>query len=75
MPTLFAVYNLVDKQQADEYDKYLTNTKIPGIRSAPWCTAFDTWKIDKTLAPAVSEPEGGNAFRISLYVCCKDRSI
>jgi hypothetical protein len=58
MPTLFAVYNLIDKQQADEYDKYLTNTKIPGIRGAPWCTAFNTWKIDKALAPAVSEPEG-----------------
>jgi len=58
MPTLFAVYNLIDKQQADEYDKYLTNTKIPGIRDAPWCKAFTTWKIDKALAPAVSEPEG-----------------
>ena len=58
MPTLFAVYNLKDKDNADEYDKYLANTKIPGIRSAPWCTAFNTWKIDKVLAPAVSEPEG-----------------
>ncbi len=58
MPTLFAVYNLIDKLKADEYDQYLTNTKIPGIRGAPWCTAFDTWKIDKALAPAVSEPEG-----------------
>ena len=58
MPTLFAVYNIIDKQQADEYDKYLTNTKIPGIRGAPWCTAFNTWKIDKSLTPAVSEPEG-----------------
>ena len=32
MPTLFAVYNLIDKLKADEYDQYLTNTKIPGIR-------------------------------------------
>ncbi len=59
MPTLFAVYNLMDKDKADEYDQYLTNTKIPGIRGAPWCTEFNTWRIDQVLAPAVSEPEGG----------------
>ena len=58
MPTLFAVYNLKDNQQTEEYDGYLTDTKIPGIRGAPWCTEFTTWKIDKVLAPAVSEPEG-----------------
>jgi len=58
MPTLFAVYNLINKQKNVEYDQYLTKTKIPGIRSAPWCTGFSTWKIDKVLAPAVSEPEG-----------------
>ena len=58
MPTLFAVYNLIDKQKNVEYDQYLTKAKIPGIRSAPWCTGFSTWKIDKVLAPAVSEPEG-----------------
>jgi len=58
MPTLFAVYNLIDKDKSDEYDQYLTNTKVPGIRSAPWCTGFNTWKIDKVFAPAVSEPEG-----------------
>ena len=58
MPTLFAVYNLIDKDKSDEYDQYLTNTKIPGIRVAPWCTEFNTWKINKVLAPAVSEPKG-----------------
>ena len=58
MPTLFAIYNLKEKQKVEEYDKYLTNTKIPGIRGAPWCTAFNTWRIDKVLAPAVSELEG-----------------
>jgi hypothetical protein len=36
MPTLLAVYNLIDKHKADEYDQYLTNTKVPGIRGAPW---------------------------------------
>jgi hypothetical protein len=51
MPTLFAVYNLIDKDKADEYDQYLTNTKVPGIRGAPWCAGFNTWKIDKVLAP------------------------
>ncbi len=58
MPTIFAVYNLKEKQMAEDYDKYLTKTKIPGIRGAPWCTAFHTWRIDKVLAPAVSEPKG-----------------
>ena len=58
MSTLFAVYKLIDKNKDDEYDKYLTKTKIPGIRGASWCTGFNTWKIDKVLAPAVSEPEG-----------------
>ncbi len=58
MPTLFAIYNLKDKAKTTEYDQYLIDTKIPGIRSAPWCTAFNTWKIDQVLAPAVTEPEG-----------------
>ena len=58
MPTLFAVYKLKSDQKDSDYDDYLNKTKIPGIRGAPWCTAFNTWKIDKVLAPAVSEPEG-----------------
>jgi len=58
MPTLFAVYKLIDKHKDGEYDQYLTKTKLPGIRGVPWCTGFSTWKIDKVLAPAVSEPEG-----------------
>ncbi len=58
MPTLFAVYNLKVNQQTEEYDSYLIETKIPGISGAPWCTDFKTWKIDKVLGPAVSEPEG-----------------
>ena len=58
MTTLFAVYNLKRNQTSEEYDNYLTETKIPGIRGAPWCTNFNTWKIDNVLGPAVSEPEG-----------------
>jgi len=58
MPTLFAVYNLKKKGMAGDYEKYLVETKIPGIRGAPWCSAFHTWRIDNVLAPAVSEPEG-----------------
>jgi hypothetical protein len=57
MPTLFAVYNLIEDQKAEEYNNYLVETKIPGVRGAPWCTDFKTWKIDKVLGPAVSEPE------------------
>jgi hypothetical protein len=58
MPTLFAVYNLKEKNMSEEYDKYLANTKVPGLRGAPFISAFHTWKIDKVMAPAVSEPEG-----------------
>ena len=58
MPTLFAVYNLKENQKPEEYDKYLVDTKIPGVRGAPWCTNFKTWKIDKVLGPAVAAPEG-----------------
>ena len=58
MPTLFCVYNLKKDANKADYDTYLTKTKIPGIRGAPWCTGFKTWKVDKVLAPAVSEPEG-----------------
>jgi len=58
MATIFAVYNLKRNQETGEYDDYLIKTKIPGIRGAPWCTDFKTWKIDKVFGPAVSEPEG-----------------
>ena len=58
MVTLFCIYNLIDNNMVEEYDKYVKETKIPGIRAAPWCSAFNTWKITKVLAPAVSEPEG-----------------
>ena len=58
MPTLFAVYNLKKGKKNEEYVSYLTKTKIPGIRGASWCTDFKTWRIDKVLAPAVSEPMG-----------------
>jgi hypothetical protein len=58
MPTLFAVYNLKRNQDSGEYDNYLVETKIPGVRGAPWCSDFKTWKVDKVLGPAVAEPEG-----------------
>lgn len=58
MPTIFAVYNLKENQKTEEYDNYLIETKIPGIRGASWCSDFKTWKIDKVLGPAVSEPKG-----------------
>lgn len=58
MPTLFAVYNLKPDQKPEDYDSYLSETKVPGVRGAPWCTGFNTWRIDQVLGPAVSEPEG-----------------
>jgi hypothetical protein len=59
MPTLFAVYNLKKGEKAEEYDIYLTKTKIPQMRGESWFIKdFKTWKIDKVFAPAVSAPEG-----------------
>ncbi len=58
MTTLFAVYNLNENQNSEQYDNYLIETKIPGIRGATWCADFKTWKMDKVLGPAVSEPRG-----------------
>ncbi len=59
MPILFAVYNLKKGIKPEEYDNYLTKTKIPGMRGESWFIKdFKTWKIDKVFAPAVSEPEG-----------------
>ncbi len=59
MPTIFAVYNLKKGKKAEEYDDFLIKTKIPGMRGESWfINDFKTWKIDKVLIPAVSEPEG-----------------
>ena len=59
MPTLFVVYNLKEGAKPEEYDTYLTKTKIPALRGQSWIIRdFKTWKIDKVLASAVSEPEG-----------------
>jgi hypothetical protein len=58
MPTLFAVYNLKDSKKSEEYDGYLASVKVPGMRGAPFIKSFHTWKIDKVLASAVSEPKG-----------------
>jgi hypothetical protein len=59
MPTLFAVYNLKKGAKPEEYETYLTKTKIPALRGKSWFIKdFKTWKIDKVLASAVSEPEG-----------------
>ena len=59
MATLFAVYNLKKGAKAEEYDNFLTKIKIPALRGKSWIIKeFKTWKVDKVLASAVSEPEG-----------------
>ena len=58
MPTIIVLYNLKNKEMVEEYNEYLRKTKIPGFRGAPFISGFNTWRIDKVLAPAVSEPEG-----------------
>jgi hypothetical protein len=59
MPTLFAVYSLKKGKTPEEYENFLTKTKIPTLRGESYIIKdFKTWKIDKVLASAVSEPEG-----------------
>ena len=59
MPTLFIVYNLKEGKKPEEYDNYLTKTKIPALRGKSWFIKdFKTWKMDKVVASAVSEPKG-----------------
>ncbi len=59
MPTLFAVYSLKRGKTQEEYENFLTKTKIPAMRGQSWIIKdFKTWKIDKVIAPAVSQPEG-----------------
>ncbi len=58
MPTIFVVYNLKKEIKAEEYDDYLAKTKIPAMRESWFIKDFKTWKIDKVLAPVVSESEG-----------------
>jgi hypothetical protein len=58
MTTIFAVYNLKKEIKAEEYADYLAKTKIPAMRESWFIKDFRTWKIDKVLAPVVSESGG-----------------
>ena len=59
MPTLFAVYSLKKGKTPEEYENYLTKTKIPALRGKSYFIKdFKTWKIDKVFASAVSETGG-----------------
>jgi len=58
MPIVFAVYNLKPGASNEEYEAFLKSSKTPGFRSQSWCTAFNTWRIDQVLGPAVAELQG-----------------
>jgi len=58
----------------EEYDKNLKETKIPGIRAAPWYSAFNTWRIITVLAPAVSEPKG-ELLSESPFICVSKMEV
>jgi hypothetical protein len=59
MANLFVVYNLKKSVKPEEYDTYLTKTKIPALRGESWFIKhFRTYKIDRVVAPAVSPLEG-----------------
>jgi hypothetical protein len=57
MPTVLVVYNAKDLKTADAYEQYLKRKKIPLLRSKPYITSFDMWRVDKVLAPSVVEPK------------------
>ena len=58
MPIIFAVYNLRKGIKPEEYDNYLTKSKIPTMRGESWFIKdFNTWKIDKVITSMVSETE------------------
>jgi len=59
MANLFVVYSLKKGVKQEEYDNFLTKTKIPALRGESWFIKhFRTYKIDKVVASAVSKPEG-----------------
>jgi hypothetical protein len=53
MPTVFSVYKAKDLKNADDYEQYLKKTKIPLLRSKPYISSFDIYRVDKVLAPAI----------------------
>ncbi len=57
MATIFVVYNLKNEIKEEEYERYLTKTKIPTMEESWFVKDFKTWKIDKVLAPVVFKSE------------------
>ena len=54
MPTLLLVYNAKDAKSADEYEKYLKKKKVAYVRSLTGVEAYEIYRTDMVLAPAMS---------------------
>ena len=57
MPTLLVVYNAKDLKTADAYEQYLKRKKVALLRSKPYIDSYDSYRIDKVLAPAIVDPK------------------
>ena len=54
MPTVFVVCNAKDAKSADEYEKYLKDKKVALVRSSPGVEAYEIYRIDMVLGPAIA---------------------
>jgi hypothetical protein len=57
MPTLLVVYNAKDLKTADAYEQYLKRKKVNLLRSKPYIDFYESYRIDKVLAPSVLNPK------------------
>jgi len=53
MPTILVVYNAKDLKAADAYEQYLKKKKINFLRSKPYIDSYESYRIDKVLAPSI----------------------
>jgi len=56
MPTILVVYNAKDKETADRYEEYLKKKKVNFLRSKPYIDYYQSYRIDRVLAPSVVKP-------------------
>ena len=56
MPTICVIYSAKDAKNADDYEKYLKQKKIPLLRSQPMIKSWNVYRIDAVLEPAGTQP-------------------
>jgi len=55
MPTIIVVYNAKDLKTADAYEEYLKKKKVNLLRSKPYIDSYESYRIDRVLAPSVND--------------------